>query len=161
MPKPMLDTYRQTAADPAFGLASKQDPMEKLSRQDKLRLDRLLRKSRSKGYIESVKTLDAGGHAHNQRQADDIVDAIRQEFPEIEISDILLGIVSKCYLGAPYEVHCLDLAGNIIKHYEQGKPMPGGLEKARSIAIRGGYEFIEVYVECCRAVNANGTVSVI
>jgi hypothetical protein len=39
--------------------------------------------------------------------------------------------------------------------------MPGGLEKARGIAMRGGYEFIEVYADCCRCVSSNGSVSVI
>ena len=79
----------------------------------------------------------------------------------MEIDGILLGLVSKCYLGKPYEVHILDMANQIIEHYKIGQPLPGGLEKARSIALRGGYEFIEVYIDCCRAVSSNGTVSVI
>lgn len=55
----------------------------------------------------------------------------------------------------------LDAAGQIIEHYKQGEPLPGGLEKARGIAMHGGYEFIEVYSNCCRAISANGSVSVI
>lgn len=69
--------------------------------------------------------------------------------------------VSICYLGKPYEVHTLDITGQIIEHYKSGHILPGGLEKARSIAMRGGYDFIEVYVDCCRAVSSNGLVSVI
>ena len=90
-----------------------------------------------------------------------IIDALQQEFPDIELKEIMLGIVSKCYLGENYEVHNFDTIGEIAEHYRQGEAMPGGLEKARSIAKRGGYEFIEVYVDCCRAVSINGTVSVI
>ena len=90
-----------------------------------------------------------------------IIDAIRKEFPEVEISGMLLGYVSICYLGKPYEVHTLDMTGSIIEHYKAGQTLPGGLEKARSIAMRGGYEFIEVYVDCCRCVSSNGRVSVI
>ena len=29
----------------------------------------------------------------------------------------MLGIVSICYLGKPYEVHSLDITGQIIEHY--------------------------------------------
>ena len=53
------------------------------------------------------------------------------------------------------------MTGEIIEHYKSGQSLPGGLEKARSIAMRGGYEFIEVYSDCCRAVSSNGSVSVI
>lgn len=53
------------------------------------------------------------------------------------------------------------MAGEIIEHYKSGQTMPGELEKARSIAMRGGYAFIEVYVDCCRAISSTGVVSVI
>ena len=66
-----------------------------------------------------------------------------------------------CYLGKPYEVHTLDVTGGIIEHYQTGQILPNGMEKARSIALRGGYEFIEVYTDCCRAISSNGKVSVI
>jgi hypothetical protein len=134
---------------------------QELSEETKMKLDRLLRKSRSKQYMDMIKNLDAGGHTHNQKETDDIINAISQEFPEVEISGILLGIVSKCYLGDNYEVHSIDAGKRIIEHYRQGQLLPGGMEKARSIAIHGGYNFIEVYIDCCRAVSANGTVSVI
>ena len=90
-----------------------------------------------------------------------LVNTIRNEFPDLEISGIMLGIVSICHLGEPYEVHTLDITGQIIEHYKRGQVLPGGLEKARSIAMRGGYDFIEVYTDCCRAISASGTVSVI
>lgn len=90
-----------------------------------------------------------------------MIDTIRNEFPDLEISGIMLGIVSICYLGKPYEVHTLNMAGQIVEHYKSGQMLPDGLEKARTIAIRGGYEFIEVYVDCCRAISSNGSVSVI
>ncbi len=51
--------------------------------------------------------------------------------------------------------------GKIIQHFKKGEPLLHGMEKARGIAIRGGYAFIEVYAECCRAVSEDGTVSVI
>ena len=90
-----------------------------------------------------------------------LLTSLKSEFPELEITNILLGYVSICYLGKPYEVHTLTMMGGIIEHYKKGQILPNGLEKARTIAIRGGYEFIEVYVDHLRAISANGSVSVI
>lgn len=132
-----------------------------MKQMDKMQMDRLLRKTRSKEYMEAMHKLDAGGHVHNQEKVKEIINAIKQEFPEVEIEGILLGCVSVCYLGKPYEVHALDITGGILEHYKAGQMMPGGLEKARGIAMHGGYDFIEVYVDCCRAISSNGTVSVI
>lgn len=66
-----------------------------------------------------------------------------------------------CYPGEPYEVHTLDVSGSIIEHYKRGHKLPGLLEKARNVALRGGYEFIEVYVDCCRCISSDGSVSVV
>jgi len=161
MPKPLLKTPQQTKTEPTLSLTTTPASKKEMSANDKLRLDKLLRKPRSKNYVESIKRLDVGGRVHNEQKTNEIIDALRQEFPEIEIQGILLGIVDKCYLGQPFEVHTLDVAGCIIEHFEQGRAMPFGLEKARSIAMCGSYEFIEVYVDCCRAISADGTVAVI
>ena len=128
---------------------------------DKLSLDRLLRKSRSKEYIDAIHQLDAGGHVHNKKEVNEIINTIKSEFPDVDINGVLLGFVAKCYLGAPYEAHTLDLVGEIIEHYKRGETLPGGLDKAKSIALHGGYDFIEVYTDCCRAISSNGSVSVI
>ena len=137
------------------------DQRRQAQQVDKMKLDRLLRKKRSKEYMDALHRLDAGGHVHNQHKVNEIIDAIRNEFPEVEISGVLLGYVSICYLGRPYEVHTLDMTGQIIEHFKVGQTLPNGLEKARAMAIRGGYSFIEVYVDCCRAISEDGTVSVI
>lgn len=134
-------------------------PMQK--QISKMEMDRLLRKPRSGAYMEAVCSLDSGAHAHNRHRTEEILHAIAEEFPQVEIAEVLLGIVSRCYLGAPYEVHCLDISGSIIEHYKRGESMPGGLEKARGIALCGSYEVVEVYIDCCRAVSTNGAVSVI
>ena len=164
MPKPMLKPQQQSQAlqgDILSAAAGRTDQKKQLKQADKLKLDRLLRQPRSKAYMDAMQKLDSGGHTHNRNKVNEIIDAIQNEFPEVELAGILLGVVSKCYLGAPYEVHTLDITGVIIEHYKAGKALPGGMEKARAIAIRGGYEFIEVYFDCCRAVSSNGTVSVI
>lgn len=164
MPKPML-RQPQTQTQTGSILNTRQQQDQQLNQQqqqmNKMQLDRLLRQPRSKAYMDAIHKLDAGGHVHNKNKVDGIIDAIRQEFPEVQLAGILIGIVSICYLGRPYEVHSLDMVGQIIEHYEAGHPMPGGLEKARSIAMRGGYDFIEVYSDCCRCVSSNGSVSVV
>ena len=163
MPRPMLKTPQktETQTNSILSATMNREQQKQTQQIDKMKLDRLLRKTRSKEYMDALHKLDAGGHVHNQGKVNDIINVIKQEFPEVELSGILLGYVSKCYLGVPYEVHTLDYAGGIIEHYKAGTPLPGGMEKARGIAMRGGYDFIEVYVDCCRAVSSNGSVSVI
>ena len=151
----------QTQANNILSATQNQQQKFQVQQMEKMRLDKLLRKNRSEEYMQSLHKLDVGGHVHNQHKVNEIIDTIRNEFPDLEISSILLGIVSVCHLGKPYEVHALDRTGQIIEHYKSGQLLPGGLEKARSIALRGGYDFIEVYIDCCRAISANGTVSVI
>ena len=93
-----------------------------------------------------MKKLDAGGHVHNQKEVDDLIGVIVSEFPEIQIQDILLGIISKCYLGIPYEVHTLDITLNIVRHYKIGECLPDGLEKARYLAKQGTYMLSLIHI---------------
>lgn len=160
MPKPMLRRPETASrSDQLLSTAPCEQTKSKNTQMDKMRVDRLLRKRRSQTYMDAMTRLDAGGHTQNQKQVEEILCAIREEFPEIEMKGVLLGVVSVCYLGRPYEVHTLDIGGNIIEHYRAGEAMPGNLEKARGIALRGGYAFIEVYVDCCRAIGTDGAVS--
>lgn len=165
MPRPLLRTPKQeqkTQADSLLSTSFNQEQQKQQNQQiDQMKLNRLLRKRRSKEYMDAIHKLDAGGHVHNQHQVKEIIDAINEEFPEVSLSGMLLGVVSKCYLGDPYEVHSLDMTGFIIMHYKRGEVMENGLEKARSIAMRGGYDCIEVYTDCCRAVASDGSIAVI
>lgn len=53
---------------------------------------------------------------------DELMKAIQEEFGTAELTSLPLGIVSKCFLGHPYEVHTLDLSGSqIIKHYKNDR----------------------------------------
>ncbi|MEI3337796.1 MAG: hypothetical protein V8R02_10180 [Clostridium sp.] len=159
MPRPMLRTpQNQTETNNILSATCNNEEKQQMN---KMMLDRLLRKNRSKEYMDALHKLDSGGHVHNENKVNEIINTIKREFPEVELSGILLGYVAICYLGKPYEVHTLDITGGIIEHYKAGHTLPGGLEKARNIAMRGGYDFIEVYVDCCRAISANGSVSVI
>ncbi len=165
MPRPMLRGPQTQTQTPSSNLLSatnnNQQQQQRQQQVNKMELDRMLRKKRSKEYMDALHKLDAGGHVHNQHKVDEIINTIKQEFPEIELGGMLLGYVSICYLGKPYEVHTLDMTGSIIEHYQAGQTLPNGLEKARGIAMHGGYDFIEVYVDCCRAISSSGDVSVI
>ncbi len=167
MPRPLLKPLQNQSQSEtkSGGILSAREWQEQKkqsdTKMDKMVLDRLLRKKRSQKYMDAVCKLDAGGQVHNQDKVNEIINDIRNEFPEVEIASILLGVVSKCYIGPEYEVHALDITGEILEHYKIGQKMPGGLERARSLAQRGGYAFIEVYVDCLRCVSSNGTVSVV
>ena len=128
---------------------------------NQMQIDRVLSRKRSKKYMDAVARLDAGGHMHNQNMVNAMIQIIREELPEIEIDMGPQGIVAKCFLGAPYEVHTLDVTGNIIEHYETYRRMPGLLERARGLAKSGNYAFIEVYANALRAVKEDGTVATI
>lgn len=137
-------------------------PIEKTETKiEPLLLKKILRKKRSSKYMEAIQKLDAGGHVHNQEVLDEIIKEIREELPEIEIAPagLLLGYLSKCYLGVPYEVHILDFSMNIVEHYKKGEALPTLFEKGRSLAASGNYEFIEIYIDRCCAVSSDGSVA--
>ena len=144
MPRPILRAPQQSQTQTKSILNAVNNNQRQNQQQiDKMKLDRLLRQPRSKGYMEAMRKLDAGGHVHNQEKINEIINTIKNELPEVDLSGLLLGCVSICYLGHPYEVHTLDLTNGIIEHYQEGQTLPDGLEKARGIAMRGGYAFIE------------------
>lgn len=164
MPRPMLKTPQaqtQTKTNVLNTMQTQQQQKQQQKQVNRVMQDKLLRKSRSKAYMDAMHKLDAGGHVHNQALVKEIIDAIQEEFPEVTLEGELVGIVSKCYLGDSYQVHTLDYAGGIIEHYRRGEAMPNGLDRARNVAMRGNYDFIEVYTSCCRCIGNDGSVSVI
>ena len=120
-----------------------------------------LRQKRSTTYVEAMTRLDAGGHVHNTAATQAMIDAIRNELPDVSVDALPLGIVSRCYLGAPYEVHTLDCSGNIIQHYKNHQGLPTTLERARGLALHPGYAFIEVYAARLIAVSESGQTALI
>ena len=125
------------------------------------RLAARLRQKRSKGFVDQIGKIDVSHHHHDQQALDELIAAIGAEFPELTIDHRPLGIVAKCYLGHPYEVHVCDLAGGIVEHFELGRAMPPLFERARSLARHNTYRFIEVYADSLRAVSEDGSVSVL
>ena len=157
MPRPMLKANSKTESN-ALSLAAVKKKNYELSEVEQ---NTILRKQRSPTYVKALSKLDAGSHVQNADKVQEIVQGIKDEFPELELSGLLIGIVSKCYLGEPYEVHTLDFSCSILHHFEQGEPLPAGMEHARSLAEHEEYAFIEVYTDCCRAISQDGNVSVV
>ena len=82
MPKPMLKQPQSQTQSGSLLSATPQQAQKQQSQQiDKMKLDRLLRKPRSKNYMDAMHRLDAGGHVHNQHKVDEILDAIRRPIP--------------------------------------------------------------------------------
>ena len=161
MPRQLLNVHANSRRQQQLDVQSSSKKAQQ--KVNPVTIERALRKHRSKRYIELMKKLDAGGHVTNQQQVNYLIAALRNELGELDesLSDSLRGIVSKCYLGDPYEVHTLDVAQCIIDHYARGERLPGTLEKVRGIAMLGGYDFIEVYDGYFCAVSDSGAVSVI
>jgi hypothetical protein len=120
-----------------------------------------LREKRSARYVAAMQRLDAGAPQQRAAALQDLLDAIAAEFPELTIDQRPLGIVSKCYLGEPFEVHRCDLDGNVVEHYERHRPMPPFFERGRNLAAHGAYQLIEIYVDTVRAIAADGSVAVL
>lgn len=126
-----------------------------------LELEKRLRKKRSSAYMSAFKKLDAGGVTCSHAQIEELKNVIQSEFPDLEPSQYPIGILGRCYLGNPYEVHSLDVSLDIIQHYKKREPLPSLMEKGRSLALHPSYDFIEIYSESLRAISINGDVSII
>lgn len=124
-------------------------------------LGKRLREKRTHAYVQTFSKIDVAGHQSDRTALDALLRTISNEFPELGIDQLPLGIVSKCYLGAPYEVHICDFNGEIIEHFETHRPMSDPFERARALALHPSYAFIEVFRDNLRAVSVDGAVSVI
>ena len=121
--------------------------------------DRVLLQKRSKIYIQVLTGLDLSTLTATHGIAE-LIEKMKSEFGELGITEYPLGVVSKCYLGHPYEVHVLDLsATQIINHYKIGESLPALLEKARNLALNNAYTMIEVYANKMILIKADGTTT--
>ncbi|BCS31429.1 hypothetical protein TBR22_A06300 [Luteitalea sp. TBR-22] len=125
------------------------------------RLQQRLRQQRTGPYLEALRKLDAGTHVSDRAALTQLIAEISAEFPELTIEQRPVGILGRCYLGDPYDVHTLDVSLAIIEHFERAKALPALFERARALARHPSYAFIEVYAERLCAVAADGTVAVI
>lgn len=121
--------------------------------------DRDLLKKRSKKYLDLISGLDAKTLT-DTKGMDELIKAIQEEFGTAELSSLPLGILSKCFLGHPYEVHTLDLSGSqIIRHYKITETMEAEFEKARSVAKHNAYAMVEIYKDKIILIREDGTAT--
>ncbi|HEX7755657.1 MAG TPA: hypothetical protein VF421_09950 [Niabella sp.] len=119
--------------------------------------DRDILKKRSKSYLGLIAGLDVKALTET-KGIEELINAIQEEFGTADITSLPLGIVAKCFLGHPYEVHTLDLSGHqIIKHYKIGEFLPDEFEKARTLAKHNAYAFVEVYRDKLVLIREDGT----
>jgi hypothetical protein len=125
--------------------------------QTGFRSERDILRKRSAEYVKVFSTLDTRSLTDVQGW-NELMQKVREEFGTAELASLPLGIVSKCFLGHPYEVHILDLSGSqIIKHFKISEAMPGDFEKARTLALHDSYVFIEVYTDKLVLIRADGS----
>lgn len=121
--------------------------------------DRELLQKRSKRYMDMIAKLDATTLT-DTKGMQELMNAIQEEFGTAELSNLPMGIVAKCFLGHPHEVHTLDLVGHqIIRHYKIGEPLPNDFEKARTLAKHNAYAFVEVYRDKIILIREDGTAT--
>ena len=73
----------QTQTNTILSATQNQQQKQQTQKMDKMKMDRLLRKTRSKEYMDAMHKLDAGGHVHKQHKVNEIIDTIRNEFPDL------------------------------------------------------------------------------
>lgn len=122
---------------------------------------RLLRQNRTPAYMDALGKLDAGDARLDPEFVAKVVARIRKEFLAVQCLGSFLGILAQCHIDDTYDVHTLDWKEDILQHYHRGEALPEGLAKGRSLALYGGYAFVEVYTDCCRGVYPDGHVAVI
>lgn len=121
--------------------------------------DRDVLRKRSKKYLELIAGLDSKTLTDTNGM-NELIKAIQEEFGTAELANLPLGIVSKCFLGHPYEVHTLDLSGSqIIKHYKTTESMEAEFEKARTVAKHNAYAMVEIYKDKIILIREDGSTA--
>lgn len=116
-------------------------------------------KKRSEGYMNMIKNLDTDMLSET-RGKEEFMKKLHEEFGTADIVQLPIGILSKCFLGHPHDVHTLDLSNNmILKHYVIGEALPPDFEKARNPALHNAYAFVEVYKDKFLLIHMDGTVT--
>lgn len=110
---------------------------------------------RSRHYLDAMARLDATTDV-TPAKIQEIIDDIRRDFTD-RWAALPLGLVSRCYLGAPFEVHTVLPDGGILEHYHVGQRLPGQLESGRTHSLSGLYLAVEVYENRLVCIRTDGT----
>lgn len=160
MPRPMIQRMSQQKSEVSTKLSMDMHQQQKQTTISDVDAQRLLRKQRSKEYMDAMTRLDAGLHLDSESFVQEAMATIENEMPFISaISDSFVGLIAKCYLGEDFEVHIVDFITRELTHFRKGEPMPEKMERCRNIAQNPNYELIEVYEHSARLIGHDGSVS--
>lgn len=107
----------------------------------KATIDRNRHTPRSQELLDAIARIDT---ETNALAAQEIMEWVRSQYEERGGGEIL-GLFSKCYLGAPFVDHVMTLTGLICEHYRWEDTVPGAYVLARNLAANPAYEYVEVY----------------
>jgi len=123
--------------------------------------DRELLVPRTKKYIDLIGKLDAETLVDTKGK-EEFVKEIQAELNKVGLQNLPLGILSRCYLGHPYEVHTFDIGiTEVVQHFKKGEAMDPIFERFRNLALHNAYLFIEVYTDKVVLVNSDGGTSIL
>jgi hypothetical protein len=120
-----------------------------------------LRERRSPAYIDALTQLDGASSGRGPVTLEVLVAALATEFAELTVEQGPQGLVGRCLLGPPYELHAGWLTDTHMVHYEIVRAMPPLLERARPLALDPAHAFVEVYRDALRAVAPGGRVTLL
>lgn len=115
-------------------------------------------RTRRHSYLQKMSALDAG-IVEAGPDLDQLLAQIRAELGELGLPELPIGWLSRCHLGIPYEVHALDEAGRILRHFKMGEALDSRFERARPLACHAAYAFIEIYESKLVCVRDDGTTT--
>lgn len=78
MPRPIVGNRQNQQFQGTLSLNQKTAGSTQGRTMSKLERDRLLRKPRSKEYMEAIRKLDAGSHVHNRAQVEEIISILQK-----------------------------------------------------------------------------------
>ena len=163
MPKPLLfkpQQIQKSEQQSENRLSATLKPKDNQDlRTNPIEIQRALRKRRSTKYMEIMSKLDAGSGHISQHDINEMIQAIRDEFPDIEIVNEFLGSMAICHLPGNYDVHTLNPGDNSITHFHMGYSFEAPLDKCRNLCRMPDYLFVEIYSNQLRAISPNGAVA--
>lgn len=146
-------------------------------------LDRMLRKPRSRFYMDAVDAIDLlsvedeeiierllesmdeeTAEEFSEMSTEELLEEIKASFQEefeslpIEIESVLYGVLAKCRIEG-CDCHVISTEGKIIDHFKEQQALPTELEKGR--ILLGRYpqcKCVEVYSDCCRIISKDSSV---
>jgi hypothetical protein len=114
---------------------------------------------RSKVYINFLTSLE-NIDAYKLNGYKELTDQISKEIGPLGMPTSPIGILAKCFLGVPYDVHILGLEGEIIlNHYKVSETLPPDFSKARNLAIHNQYAIVEVYKDKFVLIDTDGNTT--